>query len=82
MRTVNFVAGFGAGCSLSGSVALEDNGAVQDVAAKGEIEVFAGVGFEAYGFHGGELVDGCKDCGCWVVVSMKDELRRDGRTRE
>lgn len=43
---VNLVAGFRAGCSLSGCIAFEDDGAVEDVAAEGEIEVFAGVGFE------------------------------------
>lgn len=47
MRAVDFVAVFCAGCSLSCSVAFEDDGAVQDIAAEGEVEVFARVGFEA-----------------------------------
>lgn len=69
MRAVDFPAGFRTGCSLACGVTFEDNGAVQDVAAEGEVEVFARVGFEADGLHCGEFVDGGEDGGSWDCVS-------------
>jgi len=32
--------------------------------------VLAGVGFEAYGFHFGEFVDGCQDGICWALEEV------------
>lgn len=58
MRAVDFPTGFRVGRSLACAVTFEDYGAVQDVAAEGQIEVFARVGFEADGLHGGKFVDG------------------------
>jgi len=37
VAAVDFVAGFGGCGSLTGGIALEDNGAVEDVSAKGEV---------------------------------------------
>lgn len=59
VRAVDFVAGFGGGGAEARVVAFVDDGAVEDVAAEGEVEVRGGVGFEAEGLHGGEFVDGC-----------------------
>lgn len=50
--------------ALAREVALEHHRAVEQVAAEGEVEVFAVVGFEAEGLHLRELVDGCKDGRC------------------
>jgi hypothetical protein len=59
--TVDVPAGLARCGSLTGAVAFEDYGAVEDIAAEGKVEVLAGVGFETEGFHGGELVDGGED---------------------
>lgn len=68
MRTVDFVSGLCASCPLPGGIAFEDYGAVEDVSAEGEVEVFAIVGFESERFHFWEFVDCCCDGRVWEVV--------------
>ena len=63
VRTVDLPAGFGGGCALASGVAFEDDGAVEDVFAEGQVEVVCWVGFEAEGLHGREVVDGGEDVG-------------------
>jgi hypothetical protein len=61
---VHFPSRLCAGCTLTGGITLEDYGAVKDVPAEREMEMFAVVGFEAQWFHGREFVDGCEHAGC------------------
>ena len=63
MATVDFVTGFGGGGSLTGEISFEDYSAVEDISAQREVEVFGVVFLEMEGFHRGEFVDCCKDCG-------------------
>lgn len=46
---------------MTGAVAFIDYGSVKEIATEGQVEVFAGVGFETEGFHGGEFVNGGED---------------------
>jgi len=55
---VDLPTGLGGGGSLAGGVAFEDDGAVENVFAEGQVEVVCWVGFEAEGLHGWEVVDG------------------------
>lgn len=65
MGTVDLPACFGGGRALAGGVAFEDDGAVEDVFAEGQVEVVCWVGFEAEWLHRGEVVDGGEDVGGW-----------------
>ena len=47
--------------TLAGSVTFEDNGTVEDIFAKWEVEVVCWVGGEAQWLHGWEVVDGGED---------------------
>lgn len=57
MRAVDFVAGFAGGGALTGVVAFEGDGVVEDVAAEGEVEVLDGPLLEGGWFEGGKAVD-------------------------
>ena len=46
---------------MAGSVTFEDNGTVEDIFAKWEVEVVCWVGGEAQWLHGWEVVDGGED---------------------
>jgi len=62
VRSVDFPARLRAGCALTGGIALENYGAMKEVAAEGKVEVFAVVVFETERFHLREFVDGGEDC--------------------
>lgn len=67
MRAVDFPACFRAAGALPFGVAFEDNGAVEQVAPHGQMQVFRFVGLEAQRLHGREFIDGCEDVG-WEVL--------------
>jgi hypothetical protein len=60
---VHLEAGLAGGCALACGVTFEDDGAVEDVFAEGEVQVVGRVVYESEGLHGGELVDGGEDLG-------------------
>jgi len=62
---MNLFAPFCGGRAKACPVGLEDDGAVQDVAASGKIEVIGWVVFEAERFEGWKGVDGSRD-GLWT----------------
>jgi hypothetical protein len=73
--TVDFEACFDACGALACAIAFEDYRAVEDIFSEREVEVFARVGLEAEGLHGGKFVDGCLDVGGWSVLGeLKGEV--------
>lgn len=67
---MDFPASFRTCCALTGAVTFEDDGAVEDIAAEGEVKVFAGIGLESDGLHCRKFIDGCENCGCCESVRI------------